>query len=146
VTVSSSAIKPHQVAARWTARSVCIAALVLVVAGCGGSSKPAYCSARADLENSIKAVSSLSPSSGVSALEAQFQKIKTDANKVVSQAKSDFPTETSALRTSVDTLTHAVDGLRANPSTSEIAKVAGAVSGVVTSAKSFVDASHSKCK
>jgi len=150
VTLSASARQPHHVAGKWTARSVCIAALALVaLAGCGGgsrsSSKPAYCSARADLENSINGVSSLSPSSGASALEAQFQKIKTDANKVVTQAKSDFPTQTSAIKSSVDALTSAVNALTANPSATQIATVTSAASTVVSSVKSFVDASSSKC-
>ena len=147
--MSASARQPHHVAARWTARSVCIAALALAaLAGCGGSSsgnKPAYCSARADLENSINGVSSLSPSSSVSDLQAQFQKLKTDANKVVTQAKSDFPTQTSAIKSSVDALTTAVNTLKANPSASNVAPVVGAAGNVVSSFKTFVDASKSKC-
>ena len=148
MTLSASARQPHHVAARWTARSVCVAAVALLaLAGCGGSSssKPAYCSARTDLENSINGVSSLSPSSGAGALEAQFQKIKTDANKVVTQAKSDFPTQTSAIKSSVDALTSAVNALTANPSATQIATVTSAASTVVSSVKSFVDASSSKC-
>jgi hypothetical protein len=147
VTLSASARQPHHVATKWAARSVCIAALALVaLAGCGGSSsKPAYCSARADLENSINGVSSLSPSSGASALEAQFQKVKTDANKVVTQAKSDFPTQTSAIKSSVDALTSAVNALTANPSATQIATVTSAASTAVSSVKSFLDASRSKC-
>jgi ABC-type glycerol-3-phosphate transport system substrate-binding protein len=148
VTLSTSARQPLHVAARWTARSVCIAAVALLaLAGCGGSSssKPAYCSARADLENSINGVSGLSPSSSVSDLEAQFQKIKTDANKVVTQAKSDFPTQTSAIKSSVDALTSAVNALTTNPSATQIATVTGAASTVLSSVKSFMDASSSKC-
>jgi hypothetical protein len=146
VTLSASARQPYHVAAKWAARSVCVAALVLVgLAGCGGSSKPAYCSARADLENSINGVSSLSPSSSVSALQAQFQKVKTDANKVVTEAKGDFPTQTSAIKSSVDGLTSAVNALTANPSASQIATVISSASNVVSSVKSFVDASSSKC-
>jgi type IV secretory pathway VirJ component len=146
VTLSASARQPHHLAARWTVRSVCIAASALVVlVGCGSSSKPAYCSARADLENSINGVSSLSPSSGVSALQRQFEKIKTDADKVVTQAKSDFPAQTSAIQTSVDGLTSAVNALTANPSATQIATVTSAASTAVSSIKSFVDASRSKC-
>ena len=146
MTLSASARQPHHVAGKWTARSVCIAASALVVlAGCGSSSKPAYCSARADLENSINGVSSLSPSSGVSALQTQFEKIKTDADKVATQAKSDFPAQTSAIKTSVDALTSAVNALTANPSATQIATVASAASTAVSSIKSFVDASRSKC-
>jgi hypothetical protein len=117
---------------------------LVTLAGCG-SSKPAYCSARADLENSVKEATSLSLSSGISVLQAQFKKVQTDANTVVSQAKGDFPNETSAIKSSVDALTSAVNALPANPSASQIATVVSSASSVVSSVKSFVDASSSKC-
>lgn len=118
-------------------------ALVALV-GCG-SSKPAYCSARTNLENSIKGLTSLNASSGISGLEAQLKKIQTDATTLVSQAKSDFPSQTSAVKSSVDALDSAVRSLPANPSASQIATVASSASSVVSSVKSFVDASSSKC-
>ena len=125
----------------------CVVVLGLVtLAGCGSSSsKPAYCSARASLENSIKDVTSLTASSGISSLEAAFTKVKTDANTVISEAKSDFPKETAAIRSSVDALTPAVKTLKANPSAANIATVATAAGNVVKAFESFVDASKSKC-
>ena len=69
---------------------------LVALAGCG-SSKPAYCSARTNLENSVKGLTNLNSSSGVSGLKAQLSKIETDANTVISQAKSDFPSQTSAI-------------------------------------------------
>ena len=146
VILTTSARQPHRTVATWIARAVCVAVLGLVgLAGCGSSSKPAYCSARTSLENSIKQVTSLSPSSGIGALEAAFTNIKTDANTVISQAKGDFPSETSAIKSSVDSLTTAVSALESNPSPGNIATVTGAASNVVNSFKSFVDASKSKC-
>ena len=146
VTSASRARQPHRTVARWIAQVMCVVVLGLVaLAGCGSSNKPAYCSARTNLENSINEVTSLSPSSGISTLEAAFAKIKTDANTVVSQAKSDFPSETSAITSSVDALTSAVSALTANPSASQIATVVSAAGNVVSSFKSFVDASKSKC-
>ena len=44
----------------------------IAAAGCG-SSKPAYCSSRNDLENAVKGLTSLNVSSGVSGLEAQHR-------------------------------------------------------------------------
>ena len=124
---------------------VSVAALGLIaLAGCG-SSKPAYCSARAELENSIKGVSSLSPTSGISALQDAFTKIKTDADAVVTKAKSDFPNQTNAIKSSIDALTSAVNALEANPSAGQIATVTGAASNAVSSVKSFIDASKPKC-
>jgi cell division protein FtsB len=138
--------KSHHVATRWIA-SVALVGLVglVALAGCGGSSKPAYCSARADLQNSIQGVTNLSPSSGVSALQAQFQKVKAAADKVVTQAKSDFPNETSAVKSSVDALTSSVNALTANPSAGQIAAVTNAASTALSSVQSFLDASKSKC-
>jgi len=150
VTFTTSARQPHRTVATWIARAVYVAALGLVgLAGCGSSSssssKPAYCSARTSLENSIKQVTSLTPSSGIGALEAAFTNIKTDANTVISQAKGDFPSETSAIKSSVDSLTTAVSALESNPSPGNIATVTDAACNVVSSFKSFVDATQSKC-
>jgi hypothetical protein len=145
VTLTADAKKSRPAATRWIA-SVAVAGL-LVLAGCGGSSssKPAYCSARADLQNSIQGVTDLSPTSGVSTLQAEFEKVKTAADKVVTQAKSDFPNETSAIKSSVDALTSSVNALSTNPSVSQIANVTTAAQTALTSVQSFLDASKSKC-
>ena len=141
VTVSVSARQAHHGVARWSAWVVCIAlAAPVALAGCG-SSKPAYCSTRTNLENSIKVLTS--PYLSVS--QQQFKKIQTDANTLVSQAKSDFPSQTSAIKSSVDALTSAIKALPANPSASQIATVTSSALSVVSSVKSFVDASSSKC-
>ena len=144
MTLTAAAKKSHDAATRWIA-SVAVVGL-LALAGCGGSSsKPAYCSARADLQNSIQGVSDLSPTSGVSTLQAEFEKVKTAADKVVTQAKSDFPNETSAIKSSVDALTSSVNALSANPSVGQIAAVTTAASTALSSVQSFLDASKSKC-
>jgi hypothetical protein len=120
------------------------AVAVVAIAGCG-SSKPAYCTDRTNLENSIKGLTSLSASSGLSGLQAQLTKIKSDATSVVNAAKSDFPTETSAVKSSVDTLESAVKALPSSPSATQIAAIASDAGNVVSSVKSFTDASSSKC-
>ncbi len=120
------------------------AVALIALAGCG-SSKPGYCSDRTNLENSIKGLTSLNLSSGVSGLTSQLTTIKNDATTLVSSAKSDFPSETSAVKTSVDTLQSAVKSLPANPSAAQIAATASAAAGVVNSVKTFVDTSKSKC-
>lgn len=115
------------------------------ISACGGSSKPAYCSARSNLETSIKGLSSLNLSSGVSGLKAQLGKIQSDANALLSSAKSDFPSQTSAIKTSVQSLEGAVKGLSSNPSATQIASVASDASAVVSAVKSFTGATSSKC-
>ena len=123
----------------------CVAAVCAVVlAGCG-SSKPAYCSSRTNLENSIKGLSGLSLSSGISGLQAQLKKIQSDATALVNSAKTDFPTQTDALKSSVDALTSAVKALPSSPSAGQIAAVATNATSVVSSAQSLIDATKSKC-
>ena len=124
---------------------VCIALAALVaLAGCG-SSKPAYCSARTNLESSVKGLTSLNTSSGISGLKAELEKVQTDASTLVSEAKTDFPSQTSAISSSMDSLTSAVKALSEAPSASQIATVASSASSVVSSVKSFMDATSSKC-
>jgi len=131
--------------ARRGVRVACIAAIGLVaLAGCG-SSKPAYCSARTNLENSVKGLTSLTASSGISGLESQLNKIQSNVNTLVSEAKSDFPSETSAMKSSVDALTSAVKTIPSSPSAGQIATIATDAANVVSSVKSFEDASSSKC-
>ena len=131
-------------APRWTARLASTAVVGLVaLAACG--SKPSYCSARTNLQNSVKALANFNPSSGVSGLKAQLMKIQTDANAVVSDAKSDFPSQTSAIKSSVDAFASAVNALPANPTAAQTAKVATSASSVVSSTQDFVNATNSKC-
>jgi len=126
------------------ALSAVAALVVIALAGCG-SSKPGYCADRTNLENSIKGLTSLNVSSGLSGLEAQLTKIETDAKTLVNSAKSDFPTETSAVKSSIDSLSSAVKGLTSSPSAAQIAAIAADAGNVVSSVKTFTDASSSKC-
>ena len=65
--------------------------------------------------------------------------------RVVSSAKSDFPTQTSAIKSSVDMLSGAVSALPSSPSAAQVATVGSAAANVVSSVKSFSDATSSKC-
>lgn len=131
--------------ARWSARLVAVATVgLLALAGCG-SSKPAYCTNRSNLQNSVKGLASLNASSGVSGLQSQLKKIQTDATALVNSAKSDFPSETSAIKSSVASLQSAVKGLSSSPSAGQIATVTSAATSVVSSVENFSSASSSKC-
>jgi len=117
---------------------------VVAMTGCG-SSKPAYCTDRTNLENSIKGLSHPDLSNGLSSLEAQVKKIESNATTLVNSAKSDFPTETSAITSSVDALKSAVTQLASDHSAANIAAVTADAASVVKSVKSFTDATSSKC-
>jgi Spy/CpxP family protein refolding chaperone len=122
-------------------------ALTLVAAGCGSaSSTPSYCTHVDNLKASVKALPNTDVvHNGLNALETSLTKIKTDAQAVVSSAKSDFPTETSALHTSVDALSTTVKSAVSSPSASSLAQIPGQVSAVITAAKNLESATKSKC-
>jgi hypothetical protein len=133
------------------ARGRVLVALVILsvgaalIAGCG-SSKPSYCSAVNNLENSIKALPSTDVvKNGTSALKSALTKVKDDANSVISAAKADFPSETSALSSSVNALSGTVTQLASSPSTSTAAQLPGQVAAVSTAAKNVKSATSSKC-
>ena len=111
-------------AAMRTALATVAAGTLIALAGCGSSSKPAYCTDRTNLENSVKNLPSVTSSSGVSGLKSQINTIVSDANSVVSSAKSDFPSQTSAVKTSVDALQTAVKALPSSPSATQVAAIA----------------------
>jgi hypothetical protein len=126
--------------------AACAAALVVVaLAACGGSSKPAYCTNRANLESSVKGLTDLTASSGLSGLQAQIAKIQSDANALVSSAKSDFPNETSAIKSSVDSLATTIKTLPSSPSAANIATVGTQAASAVTAVQNFYNSTKSKC-
>jgi len=125
--------------------ALAVAGAIVALAGCGSSSKPAYCSNRDALQNSIKSVPGLVSSANLSGLRAQATKIQTEATTLVDSAKSDFPNETGALKSAVDTLSNTVDALPSSPSTQDYAKVAVDVVAAASAISKFSSATSSKC-
>jgi hypothetical protein len=110
----------------------------VALSACGGSDKPGYCADRSQLESSIKDLASLSPSGGLSGLQSQLRTL-------VASARSDFPSETQAIDSSVNALAADVRALSGTPSASQIASLASDASSVVSAVRGFVDATKSKC-
>ena len=133
----------------WACASLSLAAGVGIVAlaGCSSSSSgpPAYCAARTNLENSIKGLTSLNASSGVSGLKSQLTTVENNASKLVDAAKGDFPSQTSAITSSLNTLKSSVATLSSNPSASQVTTVTKDAAAFVNSVTSFMDATSSKC-
>jgi hypothetical protein len=122
----------------------------VALTGCSSSSSsssgpPAYCAARTNLENSIKGLTSLNASSGVSGLKSQVTAIENNASKLVDQAKGDFPSQTSAITSSVNALKTSVAGLSSSPTAAQISTITKDAGSVVSSVASFMSASSSKC-
>jgi hypothetical protein len=121
-----------------------ISALVAVT-GCGGNSKPGYCADRDNLQSSIKDLSNLTFSGGLSGLQSQLRTIQSNATTLVDSARSDFPSETSAIDSSVNAFARDVRTLSSSPTPAQAASLASSAAGVVTSVKDFTDATSSKC-
>ena len=126
--------------------AVALAAAALVAAGCGSSSKPAYCSNVSDLQQSVTDLKSLQLNSAVvSTLQTDLQKVQSNANAVVSSAKQDFPSQTSALESSVSSLSATVKQLPPSPTPQQLLSLVPQVDSVVTAAQGFSSATKSAC-
>jgi Flp pilus assembly protein TadD len=122
-------------------------AVVAVLSGCGGSSKPSYCKQTASLKQSVSDLGSVNiVQGGTSALTSALSKVQSDASAVVNSAKSDFPNETSAITSSIDALKKSAQSLASSPTQpAVIAQVPGQISAVVKSVQDFSSATSSKC-
>ena len=126
--------------------AVALAAAALVAAGCGGSNKPAYCSNVSDLQQSVSDLKSVQPNSAiVSTLQTDLQKVQSNANAVVSSAKQDFPNQTSALESSVSSLSTSIKQLPPSPTPQQLFALAPQINSVVTAAQGFSSATSSAC-
>jgi hypothetical protein len=123
----------------WAATIAVVAAIALT--GCSSSSKPAYCTDRANLENSVKGLTS----AGISGIKSQLTQISSDATALVNSAKSDFPNETSAISSSVNALKSSVAALPSSPSVAQVATVTKDAASVVSSVQNFYNATSSQC-
>jgi hypothetical protein len=123
------------------------AAAVMAPAGCGGSDKPQYCSDRSNLEQSVKDLGNvkLLASGGVEQLQSQLAKVESDARALSSSAKSDFPSESNAIQSSVSTLKTALQGLPSSPTPQQLTGVVADVKAVGTAIQNFDEATDSKC-
>ena len=122
-------------------------AVAAVLSACGGSSKPGYCAKTADLKKSIQDLGNVNiVQGGTNALTSALSSIQSNASAVVNSAKSDFPDQTAAISSSIDTLKKSAQSLASSPAQPGlIAQIPGQVSAVVTSIQDFSNATKSKC-
>ncbi len=122
-------------------------AVATVLAGCGGSSKPAFCSSLNDLKTSVQDLKNVDViKNGTSGVTAALQKVQSSAKSVVSSASSDFPTQTQAISGAVTTLETTVGELKSSPTQpSLIAALPAQVSALAKSVQTFATDAKSKC-
>lgn len=124
-----------------------VAVACALLAGCGGSDKPAYCT---DVDNFKNAVSGLGDvqitQNGVSSLTAAVDKVESTGKTLVSSAKSEFSSETSALSASLTALGATANQL-SDPSSrrAALAAVPAEVIAVKTSFQNLSNAVKDKC-
>jgi hypothetical protein len=124
-----------------------LAAIAVAVTGCGSSSKPEYCSNVSELEESVDELGNVQLESGfLDTLEADLSKVRKNADAVVTSAKEDFPSESSALESSVSSLSDTIDKLPPSPTTEQLLPLAPEISDTVNAAEEFSSATESACE
>ena len=124
------------------------AALVLsgLAAGCS-SSKPAYCTDAEQLKTSVQNLGNVNVvQNGLSSLQTALTSVKTSASAFITDAKSAYPSETAALKTSLSGLQTAITSAKGQPLATTAAAVVPAVTQVKNSASALQSAASGKCK
>ena len=128
-------------------RVLAIAASGALLAGCGGSSKPGYCSDVTNFKNAVKDLGNVNViQGGTSAITSAIQKVESTGKAAVASAKSDFPSQTSAVDSSLTALDTTVKQL-SNPQTQKTAltQLPAQITATGKAIDSFVSATNSKC-
>jgi hypothetical protein len=140
------------IAARHRRYPAVLALLALLIgggllAGCGSSSKPAYCSPVSKVENAVKSLPTVADvkKNGVGTLKSAVVQLQQNATAAVNQAKGDFSSQTTALKTSVDALSSTVKQVVSTPSLQTLAQLPAELSAVSTATKNLQTAVSSKC-
>jgi hypothetical protein len=124
------------------------AALVLsgLAAGCS-SSKPAYCADADQLKTSVQDLGNVNINvHDLSSVDTAVSKVQANAKKFASDAKSAYPSQTTALKTSLSSLETAVKSAMAQPSLTTVAAVVSSVTQVKTAADNVQSAVKGTCQ
>ena len=114
--------------------------------GCS-SSKPAYCTAASQLKTSVHNLGNITINiHDLSSVNTAVSKVSSDATTFASEAKSAYPSETTALKNSLTGLETAIMAAQAQPSLTTIAAVVSAVTQVKTSVGNLQTAAKGKCQ
>jgi hypothetical protein len=122
------------------------AAALLAACGSSSSDKPAYCSDRSDLQQSVSELKDVDiASGGLGAIQSQLSKVNSSARALVASAKADFPDQTAAISSSVAALDASAKALGSGPTAQGVVTVGRNVASVVTAFQGFADATKDKC-
>jgi hypothetical protein len=136
---------------RWLLSPFAVLVLVLVLvlsglaAGCG-SSKPAYCTAGSQLKTSVRNLGDVNVAeNGLGSLQTALSKVQASAKTFADDAKSAFPSQTTALKNSLSGLQTAIKSATGQPPLTAAAAVASSVTQVKNSASTLQSAASGKC-
>jgi len=131
---------------RWLLLPAAVLVLSGLAAGCS-SSKPAYCADAANLKTSVSNLGNVDvATNGLGSLQTALNSVTSNANKFASDAKSAFPSQTTALNTSLSALATAITSAKGQPPATAAAAVAPAVRQVKNSASALESAVSGNCQ
>jgi len=132
----------------WLLLPAVVLILVLsgLAAGCS-SSKPAYCTAAANLKTSVSNLGNVDVGkNGLSSLQTALNSVTSDAQTFASDAKSAYPSQTTALKNSLSSLETAIKSVKGQPPLTAAAAVVPSVTQVKNSASTLESAVSGKCQ
>ncbi len=101
---------------------------VALLAGCGSSSKPAYCAQVTSFKDSIKTLEQVEVSpSNLSAIGADVQKAATAARELGTAVGTEFAPQITAIKSSVAALGATISEVASNPSSTTLAHAVSVV-------------------
>jgi hypothetical protein len=131
---------------RWGLVPAAALVLAALAAGCS-SSKPAYCADASQLKTSVNDLGNVTINvHDLSSVNTAVSKVQADAKTFASDAKSAYPSQTTALKTSLSGLETAVKSAMSQPSVTTVAAVVSSVTQVKTAAGNLQTAVKGKCQ
>ena len=131
---------------RWGLVAAAVLVLATLATGCS-SSKPAYCTAASQLKTSVHDLGNITVNiHDLSSVSTAVSKVSSDAKTFASEAKSAYPSQTTALKNSLSGLQTAITSARAQPSLTTVAAVVSSITQVKTSAGNLQNAAAGKCQ
>ncbi len=131
----------------WLLLTVAVLVLSGLAAGCSSSSKPAYCAAASQLKTSVQDLGNVTVHlNDLGSVNTAVSKVSSDAKTFASEAKSAYPSQTTALQNSLSGLQTAVKSALSHPSLTTVAAVGSSITQVKTSASNLQTAASGKCQ
>ena len=131
---------------RWLLLPAAVLVLSGLAAGCS-SSKPAYCTAASQLKTSVHDLGNVTVDiHDLSSVNTAVSKVSSDARTFASEAKSAYPSQTTALKNSLSGLDTAIKSAMGQPSLTTVAAVVSSITQVKTSAGNLQSAAAGTCQ